>query len=328
MDYNTPFKRGIEDKMREKKLSESSIKLYLRNLEKLNDDLPLKNTAFLKDPEAILAKLSNYKENTKRGYLISICATLNLDKSTKPKQKLYDQYFKLMVDKNKELKEQEGKHELSETQKENWIDWKEVETKFTELKEKVDKFGTAKELNEHNYNTLLSYVILALYYYKQPRRNLDYQKMTVIKADDPALPTDTNYLAYDAKQFVFNTYKTSKKSGQQKEDIPEPLMAIINLYLKFHPLIKGKKPTKTSAVPFLVYYSGKPLDKVNSITRILNKVFGKSVGSSMLRHIWLTHKYGNTIQEQQKDAEAMGHSVAQQQDYVKTIPAAANPPGV
>jgi integrase len=149
--------------------------------------------------------------------------------------------------------------------------------------------------------------------------------MNVIKIDEPSLPTDTNFLAYDTKEFIFNTYKTSKKSGQQKEAIPEPLMTVINLYFKFHPLIKGKKPTKASSVPFLVYYSGKPLDKVNSITRILNKVFGKSVGSSMLRHIWLTHKYGDTIQEQQKDAEAMGHSVAQQQDYVKVAPA---PPGV
>jgi hypothetical protein len=33
----------------------------------------------------------------------------------------------------------------------------------------------------------------------------------------------------------------------------------------------------------------------------------------MLRHIYITHKYGDTKKEMEKDAEAMGHSVAEQQ---------------
>jgi hypothetical protein len=37
----------------------------------------------------------------------------------------------------------------------------------------------------------------------------------------------------------------------------------------------------------------------------------------MLRHSYLSSKYGDIIEEQQKDAEAMGHSVSEQRDYVK-----------
>jgi hypothetical protein len=64
---------------------------------------------------------------------------------------------------------------------------------------------------------------------------------------------------------------------------------------------------------FLVNADGSALASVNSITRILNKVFGKHIGSSMLRHIYITHKYGDTKKEMEKDAAAMGHTVAEQQ---------------
>lgn len=328
MNFETDFIKDLKSKFelkkygrgKDKNLSENSIKLYIRNLEKLNDDMPIKNLNFLKDIENIENKLTNYKENTKRGYLISICSALSTDKTTKPKQKLYEEYYKLLSSKNNELKTQEGKNEMTEQQKENWITWDDVKTKFNELEEKVNKFKNLKEINEHNYNTLLQYVILALYFFKPPRRNIDYYKMVIVRTYSQDLPITTNYLDYDNKEFIFNIYKTSKSEGIQHEKIPDDLMNVINIYLKFHPegkIIINKKLKKISFVPFLVYYNGQPFDKVNSITRILNKIFDKSVGSSMLRHIFLSNKYGDVIKEQKEDAEAMGHSLAQQKDYIK-----------
>jgi len=71
------------------------------------------------------------------------------------------------------------------------------------------------------------------------------------------------------------------------------------------------------AVPFLVQPSGKPFN-VNGITRVLNRIFGKKVGSSLLRHIYLTGKYGKILEEQKKDAEAMANSVdMQNKTYIK-----------
>jgi hypothetical protein len=72
-----------------------------------------------------------------------------------------------------------------------------------------------------------------------------------------------------------------------------------------------------------VSHDGKPFAAINSITRVLNKIFGKKVGSSMLRHIFLSDKYGKTLDEQKEDSAAMGHSLNQQRDYIKqevTIP--------
>ena len=324
MNFETDFKKKLIEKFNEKKygrskdktLSSNSIKLYLRNLEKLNDDMPLKNLNFLKDITVIEDKLSDYKENTKRGYLISICSALNTE-SDKKFNKTYDSYYKLLCQKNDTIKSNEGENKMSETQKNNWIKWDDVKTKMEELKDKVDIFKKSKEINEHNYNTLLQYIVLSLYYYKQPRRNQDYYQMEIIKKYSPDMEIDVNYLSIDDKEFIFNIFKTSKSEGIQKEDIPDELMEIINIYLKYHPLIKGKKIKINQKVPFLVYYNGTKFDKVNSITRILNKVFGKSIGSSMLRHIFLSNKYGDIIEEQKKDAKAMGHSVEQQKDYVK-----------
>ena len=86
--------------------------------------------------------------------------------------------------------------------------------------------------------------------------------------------------------------------------------------VKHHPLLWEGRKQKKEAVPFLVYKDGEPLHQLNSITRIINSVLGKGVGSSALRHIYLTHKYGDVEKEQQKDAAAMAHSVGQQKEYI------------
>ena len=310
----TSFKNDLIKRLSDKGLSESSIKLYIRNLEKLNDDLPLKNLNFLKDDKNIINKLADYKDNTKRGYLISITATLS---TLKDKNKsLYDKYLKLMVDLSNDIKKKPTE-EMTETQKKNWMKWDEILTKFNDMKQKIDTFINNKEINESQYNLLLSYMILALYVYNPPRRNLDYQIMNVIKKYDESYSSDKNYLSYDDNKFIFNVFKTAKKEGQVKTDINEELKKIINQYFKFHPLIRNKKLIKSSNIPFLVYYNGKELDSVNAITRILNKCFDKNIGSSMIRHIYLTNKYGEDNKEKMKDAKAMSHTVDTQKTYIK-----------
>ena len=316
MNYITPLRKELESKFATKGVSANSIKLYIRNLEKLNGDQPLKTLVFLKDPEEIVQKLAHYKDNTKRGYLISIVSTLSLDKTSKAKQALYDAYFKLMMDKNKELKAIESENKTTDTQSANWIKWEEVEDIKKKLEDKVNLFIKQKEINENQYNTLLSLVVLSLYTDIPPRRN-EYQMVQVVKSAE-SLPTDTNYLDMDKSKFVLHKFKTAKKEGVAMIDIPDNLMNVIRAYFKFHPMLQGKKISKATHVPFLVYYDGTPMNQTNSVTRILNRIFGKKVSSSMLRHVYLSSKYGNTLSEMKADSAAMGHSLAQQKDYIKT----------
>jgi len=312
------FKSNLINKLKEKGLSDSSIKLYIRNLEKLNGG-DLKNFKFLNKPESIQEVLKSYKDNTKRSILISIVSVLGCCPEDKKISKLRKSYYDLMLQKNNEIKEKTT-DEPTDEQKANWISWEDVKKRFQELEHSVQEFQDLKTLNEKQWDSLLYYMILALYVHNQPRRNKDYQLMNIIYkyADKLQIPNDINYLSYSDDEFIFNVYKTSKKYGQQKEKINEVLKKCIDLYIKFHPKIKGKVKKLTNT-QFLVTYDGNPLTQNNSMTKIFNKIFGKKISSSALRHIFLSDKYGDIVKEMKNDADAMGHSSAQQKEYIKNI---------
>ena len=99
---------------RDKPISDSSKKLYTRNLMKLNNDMPITNFNFLKEPKHILNKIKDYKPTTQRSYIIAICTVLK--KSKHPN--LYDMYFEILSNFNNQLKVRTDK---SDSQKENWL---------------------------------------------------------------------------------------------------------------------------------------------------------------------------------------------------------------
>jgi len=297
----------LEKKLNEKGLSPSSVKIYVRNLEKLYGDNEMKNLNFLKDVDKIIEKLEKYRPNTKRTYLISIVSCLGVMCSgNKVLTKLHKIYQDKMNDIDGEIKSKPADVK-SETQKENWIDWVDVENTLVSLKDKIDV--KKKVINETEYNRLLDFVVLSLYVYQAPRRNSDYLSMSVVKSISDANETDKNYFVSDTNEFVFNSFKTSKKEGQIVIKVSNEMSNVIKTYFKYHPLIRGKALKKGVKIPFLVFSDGKPLHLVNAITRILNKIFGKRVGSSMLRASYLTGKYGDIKEEQAKDAKEMSHSV-------------------
>jgi hypothetical protein len=301
-----------------KNVADSTIQVYLRNLRKLNNDEPIKNFNFLKNIDDIQAKLDKYKENTKRNYLISIVSILSM--SEKPMiKKLHDKYYALMMKKNEDIKKDTKPNELTETQDKNWISWDDVTAKYKELEKQVDEFYEKKQITDQEYSILLSYAILSLYIHQSPRRNKDYQIMLITDKYNVDLPKDKNYLDLDNKSFIFNDYKTANKYGTQHVAISNDLWNALLKYFKHHPKITvSKRGVSLKGLEyFLVHKDNAALDKVNSITRILNKVFDKAIGSSMLRHIYLTGKYGKVLEEQKKDAVHMAHSEAMQKEYIK-----------
>lgn len=293
----------IIENLQKKKISPSSLKLYLANLKRLNGGVLPKSITFLKNVETILEKIKDYKPNTRRSYLISIVSLLR----DEPKQKkLYDKYYALLDEYNKDLKTQNTK---SDTQKENWIEQDEIKEIYNTLTEKVSPLFSQKKISKTEYELLLSWVVLSLYVLNPPRRNIDYLMMVLTHKYTPVKEgEDTkNYLDLPENQFIFTQYKTKGTYKTQIIDVPFNLMQVISKYSMFHPLAKELKK-KTAQIPFLVDYEGKPFTNSNAITRILNKIFGKRVGSSMLRNIYLTDKYANKVDELKEDATAMGTS--------------------
>ena len=305
-------KRFVE----EKKVAESTANQYLQTLFTLNGKVPFKNLAFLRDTGKITTALSSYAPSTQKTIVAVIVSALDFFKTKAPYKKTHDFYVALLKEKKEEGAGKEG--EKSEKQEENWEDWDAIQKKKNEMKTAISSFGlTNKNLTAKQYDDLLSYVILSLYTDTQPRRNKDYMDMYVVSAE-PADAT-RNYYVVPEQKFVFNNYKTAKTYGKQIVNVPNspeaPLASTLEMFLKHHPLHKGKL-TKKSDFRMLVKMDGTPLNSVNSITRILNRIFGKKIGSSMLRHIYLTGKYGKEDAERREDAHNMGHSVEQQREYI------------
>jgi hypothetical protein len=305
------FLDTVKENLKEKKkISDTSCQVYLRNLKKLNGGKAFDNFDFLKEVEETLKQLDSFKETTKRNYLISIVSVLGLY----PEQKeTHDKYHQLMMQKKEEIEKKS--EDLTKTQEDNWVNWQEVKDQLKLLEEKVAIFYKKKQITDDDFLVLLSYLILALYVLIPPRRNKDYSLMRVVQNFTPDLSTDFNYYDLTKKKFIFNNYKTSKKYGRYDLSVPNALKTVINKYLK-HRASKFALDDQDNK-PFLIRPDGTVLDKSNSITKVLNKVFGKSIGSSMLRHIFLSDKYLATFKASKLDAEQMAHSPAEQKKYVK-----------
>lgn len=307
------FECELIGKLLAKKLSETTVSYYMRNLRKLNNDKELPNLNFLNNKEKVNDYLKDKKPNTKRNYYITITSVLG----TEPHKKECKKYYSDKMDgMNTELKQIESQNIKSDTQKANWIEESKIKEIYSNLKNDVLKFEKEKNLSENKYDILLNYVVLSLYTLIPPRRNKDYQDAFMVYGiNEKEFDVDYNYIDMQNKKLIFNNFKTKKKEGAQQFDIPADLYDVLMIYKKHHPLLEEKD--KEFEVPFLVNYEGVPLSNVNSLTYLLNGIFKKKIGCSMLRHLYLSNKYGDTINEQEKDAKMMAHSVGMQKDYIK-----------
>lgn len=299
----------IFEHLKNKNISPSSLKLYLSNLKRLNDNNEIKNFNFLKNTESILNKLKQYKDNTRRTYIISIVSLLKQEPKYK---KQYEFYYKLLTDLNSDLKTNTTK---SETQNENWISQDEVKEIYNKLESDIlDKVKNKKKLDATTYNELLDYLILSFYVLMPPRRCLDYQSMKFVKHFNEELDKQFNYLDLSTFKMYFNRYKTSKTYQCKEIDVNDELKKVIQLYLKFYPLKK-----EMDGQFIIVDNKGEHSTSINYITRVLNRIFKAKISVSMLRNIYLTSKYSDKVNELNDDVKAMGTSsgVAMNQ-YIKT----------
>jgi len=283
-------------------VSPSSIKLYLFTLCQLNGG-ELTDINFLRDVPNILSKLEKYKQSTIRTKLIAVIACLK----TMDEPELLKEYSDIV----KQINDDTDNTVKSETQKENWISKDEVMELWKKYDDEVNVFKNKRNITEKQEDILLRFMILSLYSLISPRRNADYGLMKIVKKMTPDLSAEFNYLDLKNKCFIFRNYKTKKTYSEQVEDIPNSLWDVIKIYLKFH----------SKDCNFFLSIDNKPLPHSNSITLILNKIFGKRVGCSMLRNIMATNDLQavqpllNKVKEM---AEEMGTSVsALLNNYIK-----------
>ena len=312
MKVITEFMMDLHKELiKQRNVTDSTASQYIRTLYTLNSSHPFKNLAWLKTTENVELRLSEYAESTQKSMLSTIVSALSTVSSKPSYKKIFSYWYTKMMEKVHDQRSGDTT-EKSKKQEDNWLNWDVVLDHEKRLESAVSKVIKNPVLSVNDWNTILEFMVLSLYTRFPPRRNQDYQFMKVVKTEKDAKDKEFNYYISSTEQFVFNKYKTSKSHGVQVLDVPEDLVQVIKLYLSRHPNPKSM---------FLVYHDEKPLVSNNAITRILNRIFGKSVGASMLRHIYLSSKYD--VDEMNKDAEAMAHSSGMQHDYMKsevTIP--------
>jgi len=296
----------VYEKLKHKGLSDSTAALYCRTLRKLNWGEDLKNLNFLKKVPDIVKRMDHLADSTRKSHLTSIISILSCFPAMKTTQ---DKYYKVL----KEYEKAIGAVDTSvatRTQKENWIAWPEVLRHWEDLKAMATPLLKKTHLSAEEYQKVLQFVVLSLYVLVPPKRNADWSKMVVGTGADPS----KNYFDIKNKKFYFNSYKTVKTHGALNENVPPELFKILKSFLKFNPLCKE------SEFPLLVFQNGKPFSSNGNImTRFLNSTFGKRFGCSMLRHAYLTAKYGDEEAEKKKDAAVMGHTLQTQTSYIKDV---------
>lgn len=293
---------NIENIFSCKDLSTSSIATYKTKLTKLNDNKPVRNLNFLLEMDKIRNKVKDLKPNTQRTYYIAIASILKCyitnNKNNKKFQNLYNDYSKILDNYNNELRDQTDK---TDSENNNWM----TKENITDLYNEMKKNYKDNEQSQQNF------LVLSLYYLNAPRRNKDYSVLKVVNNYNDKLDNQYNYIDLNKKEFIFNNYKTSKKYNQQRVDVPLELMNIILEYIK---------DFKIKNNDFLIkdLKKDEPININNGMTVLLNKIFKKKVGSSMLRKIYLTSKYGDQVKELKEDVKNMGTSViTAQNNYIK-----------
>lgn len=267
-----------------KGISDSSKKLYLSNLKRLNNGVDPTNYKFLEDTKAIEDRIEKYSTNTKRTYYISIVNYLP------EKNKLRKFYYDKMMEINKAGRENTEK---SDKQKLNWITQDEVNAIWEKLGLEAEPLLKKRTLDAIQSKLLQSYIILSLFVLQPPRRSLDYTQMVVVPSYNESMDKAYNYFDLKNKMFHFCNYKTAGTYKTQNVPVSDKLYTLLKKYRKSGLLLQNNDKALTSP----------------DITRVLNKIFDKKVSVNMLRNIFFSSKYSDESKELSDDATATGTSV-------------------
>ena len=301
-------------------IADSSLKIYVSNLEKLKKMFESDDYAFLSKIQEVKDKLSHLSDNTKRNYYNAIIIYLMaVGKDTEKDNEILKEYNDMRDELNKLYEDNQATGVISDKQKDNFVDISEVNTMIDtmaqEIKDKKIKKRAGEGLKPKEYNLLQVYVLFSIYS-RLPMRN-DVAGMEAITKREYNKLTDSekkekNYLVVNKNDMfmVLNKYKTAKKYEENIIEIGKDLEKILRIWIK----VTGMGVMFSSS-------TGKELTR-NALSQLLikttQKYMGKSISTTMLRKIYLSSKYSDVKDEMEKDAKVMGHDTqTAQKVYIK-----------
>lgn len=283
-------------------ISETSKQQYLRSLEtlaKLADGRDL--DVIVRSPKAMLRRIGKEYDNlqTRKALVNAVKALFKHIPGLKEK---YEEEFEVWhlasSALEKAITDKIASAEPSEREKEKWVPWPEIVAK-------------ERELNAQARGTL-EHLVLAMYVLMEPGR-ADYGDVQLVQ-NEPPNPKEGNYLILSSHTLVLNNYKTANKYGQYRRQVPPEVMDILRVSLSRKP--REYLFTNESNLPYR-----NPNSYTKFVNRTLNKLFGKPLTISMLRHSFISNIDFNksTPAELMDISKHMMHSVAMQQLYRRHI---------
>jgi len=300
----------IENIKKNREIKDSSLKVYLANVRKLNGGENITNLKFLRKTATILNKITDLKIPTQRNYITSILVILTAQPKYKATCEKYKEALRTL---NDTYNEHINSHEKTEKEEKNWCNIKHLKnTVLNHYKREISERGLNNKttLTSKEFDLYQKYIISALYLLLPPVR-IDYIAEIVTTRDDMT-DKNKNYLlniSRNTKYFYINEHKTSKTHGTLEIKIPKELNSILNNWLKIN-----------TSEYLLVNKSGFKMTP-NVLSKAITKAFlpsGKNISLNMLRKIYISEHIDLDIIKKRKElADAMAHSVDVQTSYIK-----------
>ena len=261
-----------------------------------DDDM---NIEWFRNPKNIIKALENKPPHSRKTSVASLIVLLGKSGDVDA------EIVGMMNTDAKTIKDNYKEQTMTEKQKENWMSFDEVKAVESRLLDMIKPILAQKHpVSTDQMNMIVDWLLVALssgIYFPPRRSEWQYIKLKSVT------PESDNYIDLKKGVFVLNQYKTAKLYG--REEIP---------YGKPFGLLLKKVLAVIPDQQFLLEHKGKQMTS-SVITQRLNRIFGKKVSTSMLRHIYTTDKYGDmpALKELEESAKAMGHSLTQHLEYIK-----------
>jgi hypothetical protein len=271
---------------------------------------------FLKDTDDVMSRLEKYKPNTRKNYLNAAIVVLkgSEDDTFEKAVEFYEEKRDKFQD---DYQDQVNAHKKTASQEANWVAWPDYEAMVKKMGSEVKFRGTLDSKEEQKFQDYLVVLLHQHYPVRNDFANLQVRTRKQWREMTEAEKTSHNYFVHgtnDTYSFILNHYKTSGKYGQKTMEVTDDdVKQALRRWMRHN-----------DSEHFLRNRKGAPLNSngiTKSLARIGQKELGRKLGSSLLRHSYLSHKYAADIaknKEKQKDAEVMMHSLQTQSEYVKT----------
>tara|TARA_R100001015_G_C4612802_1_gene168386 strand:+ start:380 stop:1336 length:957 start_codon:yes stop_codon:yes gene_type:complete len=299
-------------------ISPITLNAYVLNIKKLHRGLfgndNIESLDFLKDTDRIFLALGGNLKSTMKNYLVAIVVLLMSNKTK------YEGLIKKYQDKIKSLQDdindKYDDNEKTDKQKENWVEYNDILKLLRKMKKDTKPLLEKEQLTNKEKDLIQQYLVLYLYSGKAfPVLRNDFAEMKIVNEGED-VDKDKNYFVIKKKGaplFRLNEYKTAKFQGEK--DVPVKDMELRKLINKW---------AKINGTGYLLINitNNTPM-KANGISKYLNKIFdkhfNKKISTSLLRSIYISHKYNGDKQLSTKDKKELANEMGHTKQTAETI---------